>query len=249
MEGSSAPASPAKTVTREQLMKMLTAEKFKKRFLKQKCAECGIPCMKSYAAGGPLVAKNMVDAFWCADCGRLLCSKHRTQQLHTCEKANAALAKQRSLSAEEIQAQVAANKRAAEEQVQREKEAEAAAAVRKKEEAAEYFEMKRRREVLAGKANNVAQFIQGQARKEGREVELETAGAAARAAELGELWQRAMHLATVLSNECHTPTTPNALNAAAWDECWEVYQRAVELSRTVLTIEGQELQHVHSWDR
>ena len=49
MEGS-APASPAKTVTREQLMKMLTAEKFKKRFLKQKCAECGIPCMKSYAA-------------------------------------------------------------------------------------------------------------------------------------------------------------------------------------------------------
>ena len=50
MEGSSAPASPAKTVTREQLMKMLTAEKFKKRFLKQKCAECGIPCMKSYAA-------------------------------------------------------------------------------------------------------------------------------------------------------------------------------------------------------
>ena len=114
--------------------------------------------------------------------------------------------------------------------------------------AAEYFEMKRRREVLAGKANNVAQFIQGQARKEGREVELETAGAAARAAELGELWQRAMHLATVLSNECHTPTTPNALNAAAWDECWEVYQRAVELSRTVLTIEGQELQHEHSWD-
>ena len=51
MEGSpAADASPtpeakaAKTVTKEQLTAMLTQEKFKKRFLKQKCAECGGKC-------------------------------------------------------------------------------------------------------------------------------------------------------------------------------------------------------------
>ena len=51
MEGSpAADASPtpeakaAKTVTKEQLLAMLTQEKFKKRFLKQKCSECGGEC-------------------------------------------------------------------------------------------------------------------------------------------------------------------------------------------------------------
>jgi hypothetical protein len=34
-------AKAAKTVTKEQLLAMLSQEKFKKRFLKQKCAECG----------------------------------------------------------------------------------------------------------------------------------------------------------------------------------------------------------------
>ena len=43
---------------------MMTKEKFKKKFLKQKCAECGIMCMKAHAAAGPLIAKNMVDSFW-----------------------------------------------------------------------------------------------------------------------------------------------------------------------------------------
>ena len=61
---------------------MLTKEKFKKKFLKQKCGECGSLCMAKYKASGPLVCRNMVDSFWCKDCGRLLCGQHRSSQLH-----------------------------------------------------------------------------------------------------------------------------------------------------------------------
>ena len=57
-----------------------------------------------------------------------------------------------------------------------------------------------------------------------------------------------MRLATVLANECHTPTVSGQLNAVAWEECFRVYSRAVELSRTELTIEGERLTLEHSWD-
>ena len=75
-------APPAKLFTREQVDAMLCADKFKKKFLKQKCAECGVACTKTYKTGGPLIARNMVDAFWCNSCGRILCPKHRSGQLH-----------------------------------------------------------------------------------------------------------------------------------------------------------------------
>ena len=59
--GGASPTTAAKTVTREQLLAMMTKEKFQKKFLKQKCAECGCACMKAHAAAGPLIAKNIVD--------------------------------------------------------------------------------------------------------------------------------------------------------------------------------------------
>jgi hypothetical protein len=241
--GGASPTAAVKTVTKEQLLAMMTQEKFKKRFLKQKCAECGVACMKPFASGGPLIARNCIDSFWCADCGRMLCSKHRSHQLHTCEKHNAQLASKRTLTKEQIAAELAQAKATAGAEAERQRIEEDKAKLRRKQEDIVYFEMKRRREVVAGKANSVASFVQGLARKSVTEGDRNRE-------ELGELWQRSMRLATILANECHTPTVPGELNAAAWEECFvEVYSRAVELAQTVLTIEGERLTLEHSWDR
>ena len=231
-EGAS--TSAPKPVTKEQLMTMMTGEKFKKKFLKQKCAECGVACMKTFAAGGPLIAKNCLDSFWCADCGRLLCSKHRSRQLHTCEAHNAGLAAKRVISQEQIAAELATLKANAEAEAERQRVEGIKAGLRKKEEAAVYFEMKRRREFVASKANTIASFIQGQARK------FVTEGHRNRE-ELGELWQLSTRHAVVLSNECHTPMTPGELNTEAWEECFGVYNRAVELANVVLAVEGERM--------
>jgi len=198
--------------------------------------------MKPFAAGGPLIAKNCIDSFWCADCGRLLCSKHRSHQLHTCEKHNTALQSKRTLSKEQIAAEVAQSKAAVEAEAERQRIEDIKAELQKKRDASAYFEIKRRREVIAGKANNVASFIQGIARKSVDEGHRNRE-------ELGELWQTAIRLATVLANECHTPTVSGQLNAVAWQDCFRAYSRAVELSGTVLTIEGERLTLEHSWDR
>ena len=68
-EGSPGRAAPkaAKTVTKEQLLAMMTQEKFKKRFLKQKCAECGggsvfVHASLPVAAGSALILVHMCDA-------------------------------------------------------------------------------------------------------------------------------------------------------------------------------------------
>lgn len=198
--------------------------------------------MKPFAAGGPLIAKNCIDSFWCADCGRLLCSKHRSHQLHTCEKHNAELQSKRTLNKDQIAAELAQSKAAAEAEAERHRIEGVKAELQKKRDTAAYFEIKRRRDVVAGKANNVASFIQGIARKSVEDGHRDRE-------ELGELWQTAMRLATVLANECHTPTVSGQLNVEAWNDCFRTYSRAVELSQTELTIDGERLTLQHSWDR
>ena len=146
------------------------------------------------------------------------------------------------LTKEQIAEELAQSKAAADAEAERQRIENIKAELQKKRDASAYFEIKRRREVVAGKANNVASFIQGIARKSVEDGHRNRE-------ELGELWQTAIRLATVLANECHTPTISGQLNAAAWEDCFQVYSRAVELSGTELTIEGERLTLEHSWDR
>jgi predicted deacylase len=91
--------------------------------------------MKPFAAGGPLIAKNCIDSFWCADCGRMLCSKHRSHQLHTCEQHNAELQSKRTLSKEQIAAELARSKAAAEAEAERQRIESVKAELQKKRDA------------------------------------------------------------------------------------------------------------------
>ena len=249
---SSSPGSPtveAKQLSRDQVEAMLTKEKFKKRFLKQKCGECGEMCMAKHKTSGALVCRSMVDSFWCKDCGMLLCSRHRSQQLHDCARKNAQLAKQRRQTTEEIQSDVAAKVKAGgsalSADVEQKKEA-----LRKKKASAAYLETKHRREVVAGKANQVAQFTQRLAR-ESLDHGGPTRNPQSRV-ELAELSKRCLHLATVLSNEIHTPTS-QGLNDDAWGRVAEIYERCVAISGMVLHVDdgmggGTPFALTHSWD-
>ena len=101
---SSADAAPQATFTKDEVLAMLTADKFKK-FAKKKCGECGVACMKRFASSSPMIVKPMLNTFWCKECGRLLCENHRQQ--HTCERVDAEKARKQAMTHEQIAEEVA----------------------------------------------------------------------------------------------------------------------------------------------
>ena len=228
---SSADATAQATFTKDEVLAMLAADKFKK-FTKKKCGECGVACMKRFASSSPMIVKPMLNTFWCKECGRLLCENHRQQ--HTCERVDAEKARKQAMTHEQVAEEVA---RA---EMQKEiADAEAAALKRQQSEeaSARYFEMKARRKILAGKSTHVANFVQN--------LSLQADGPNQQ--ELLELYTAASRINLRLWNEHETPSQ-SGLAEDEWQRLCTIYDRACEVSGMQLTLDGQPFELHNSWE-
>merc|ERR1719245_813259 len=154
-----------------------------------------------------VVVVNMLDSFWCPECGRVLCEPHRFQ--HTCERLDQQKEKNKHITHEQLAAQIAeaeALKAAAEEEKRNEARRIAVAEEEKR------LERKNRREILARKASAVEDFLQGISRDT---VANERRGTRV-TEELFELYTRAKRISLTLYNEYEHPTLPGLA-----DEDWQ----------------------------
>merc|ERR1719181_2466400 len=96
--------TPQSIFTKEALDAFITENK--KGFLKTPCAQCGgnAGLAKKYKETMAMIVKNMSDQFWCRDCGRVLCDKHRYS--HTCERVDAEKEKRKNITHEELRQQL-----------------------------------------------------------------------------------------------------------------------------------------------
>ncbi|KAJ1444369.1 hypothetical protein M885DRAFT_553117 [Pelagophyceae sp. CCMP2097] len=140
--------------TEAEVQALLFADKWK-AFLKMRCGECNAMAFKKFAKTSPLVVRAIVSTFWCKDCGRILCESHRS--LHTCERRDALLERQRNTPPEQIMREA---KEAAD---QRDRAAAAALQLKKAEDdikSTKYHLWKGRRRICAGKSSTVVTFLQ-----------------------------------------------------------------------------------------
>eukprot|EP00928_Gymnodinium_smaydae_P000633 TRINITY_DN10241_c0_g1_i1.p1 TRINITY_DN10241_c0_g1~~TRINITY_DN10241_c0_g1_i1.p1 ORF type:complete len:209 (-),score=63.49 TRINITY_DN10241_c0_g1_i1:56-682(-) len=192
--------------------------------------------MKKYKDTMAMIVKQMSDQYWCNDCGRVLCDKHRYQ--HTCERIDAEKERNAKMTNEELRERMereAALKLAAEEAAKDEKRAEAEALERVN------AERKGKRKLIAGKAQQVSGFLQQLARNPdiARRPRVQE--------ELGELYTRANRIALTLYNEYETPSMPG-LAEDDWQALKETYERARELTGMVLVTEDGPFQLRNPWD-
>lgn len=183
-----------------------------------------------------MIIKQMSDQYWCKDCGRVLCDKHRYQ--HTCEVIDAEKEKNSKMTIEELRLRLevdAARKLAIEAVAEDEKRA--AAEIVEGEKAIR----KGRRKLIAGKAHSIASFLQQCA----RDPDLERRPQFQK--ELGELYTRANRNALALYNEYETPSGPE-LAETEWADVKEIYVRTRELTGVVLMIDGEPLSLRNPWD-
>lgn len=209
-----------------------------KAFCKEKCAQCGKPATKRFSTGMSVVVINMVDTFWCKECGRILCEKCRYQ--HTCERLDQQKERNKHLTHEQLAAQIAeaeALKEAAEE--------EKAAAARKIAEAEEQQRLirKDKRALIARKAKAVEDFLQGIS----RDTEANEARGTRVRDELFELYTRAKRISLTLYNEYEHPTLPG-LAEDDWQQVKEIYVRARELTHMYVLFEDRPLDMRNPWD-
>lgn len=209
-----------------------------KTFCKEKCAECGAPATKRFSTSMSFVVSKMLESFWCPECGRVLCEKHRYQ--HTCEKLDQQKARNKNLTHEQLAAQLAeaeALKQAAEDA----KKAEA----RREAEALEQQRLVRkdRRAMLARKAKCVEDFLQGFL----RDTDANAARGPRVRDELFDMYGRSKRLSLTLYNEYEHPSGPD-LAEDDWREVKTIYERAKELTGMFVTVEGQPLDMRNPWD-
>lgn len=215
----------------------LVKDKFK-TFCKEKCAQCGKPATKRFANTMSFVVGQMLNTYWCNECGRVLCESCRDQ--HTCERLDQQKERNKNLTHEQLAAQMAeveARKLAAEE----EQKAEA----RRVAEAEEQQRLirKDRRHLIARKAKHVEDFLQGIS----RDTDSTASRGPAWRNELLELYTKARRIALTLYNEFEHPTLPG-LAEEDWDDMKGIYTRAREMTGMFIAVEGQPLDMRNPWD-
>jgi len=209
-----------------------------KTFCKEPCAECGNPASKRFAKSMSFVVSQMLESFWCPECGRVLCEPHRYQ--HTCEKLDQMKERNKNISHEQLASQMAeveTRKEAAEE--------EKKVAARQEAEAVEQEKQvrKSRRLILAKKAKAVENFLQGISRDTDAN---EVRGPRVRD-ELFELYTKAKRISLTLYNEYEHPTMPG-LAEDDWEAMKEIYSRTRELSHMYAQVEEGPLDMRNPWD-
>uniref|UniRef100_A0A7S2BG31 Uncharacterized protein n=1 Tax=Alexandrium andersonii TaxID=327968 RepID=A0A7S2BG31_9DINO len=209
-----------------------------KTFCKEKCAECGKPATKRFSTSMSFVVSNMLDSFWCNECGRVLCEKCRYQ--HTCERLDQQKERNKHLTHEQLAAQLA-EAEAQKQAIEDEKKAEARREAMAQEK--ERLVRKERRQVLAHKAKVVEDFLQGIS----RDTDTNAARGARARDELLELYTRAKRIALTLYNEFEHPSLPG-LADDDWESVKEIYARARELTGMFIVVEGQPLDMRNPWD-
>jgi hypothetical protein len=229
----STPGSKVKKTcfTRTEVEAMMVGEKFKKRFCKKKCAECDAACFKRFVNSSPIVAKSMIDTFWCKGCTQLLCESHR--HLHKCEQRDKEQAARKGITREQVEEQV---KQASLRTAQAEAEAQQEKEQQKEAVLTRYNTMKLRRKTLAGKSNHVSNFIQSLSLKEGPQR-----------AEFQRMYQPAHAINLLLWNEHDSATLPG-LADEDYTRLRGLYRRACDMSGLIMTIEGAPLEMRNSWD-
>lgn len=210
-----------------------------KEFCKLKCAQCGQPATKRFSKSMSFVVKNMIETFWCKECGRLLCEKHRDN--HTCEKFDAEKERLRKMSVEDVKRQMIEaeeRKTAAEAAAKDEERAKAEEANRK------VVEMQNRRKQLAGKAQQVERFLQGVS----RDVEFAQRRGKKAHDEILELYTKVSRIALFLYNEIEAPSVKGRTADEEWNELKEAYERARELTGMIIMHDGAPLNMRNHWD-
>mmetsp|Transcript_15270 Transcript_15270/g.40715 ORF Transcript_15270/g.40715 Transcript_15270/m.40715 type:complete len:260 (-) Transcript_15270:288-1067(-) len=209
-----------------------------KTFLKEKCAECGKRATKRFTDTMSLLVVDMLDSFWCPECGRVLCESHRHQ--HTCERLDQQKERNKHITKEQLQAEMAeaeARREAADE------ERRNAARRRAVEEDSQRQERKGRRLVLAQKARSVEGFLQGVS----RDTDANERRGRRATDELLELYTRARRISLTLYNEYEHPSLPG-LADEDWEGMKEIYARARELTGMHVMTEDGPLDMRNPWD-
>lgn len=229
--------NPLKLYSRKEIETLIDT-RFK-YFTRLPCAECGKAACKRFSDGMPMIVKTMVDAFWCKDCGRLLCEQHR--DCHTCEEMDAEKEARAAMAPEKIREQL--------EQERRQKAAaEEAAKVPMREATKAADERRHRRYTVAEKAGHVTNYFQMAARDERAEERV--------AKEVLDLYEKSNRLSTFLWNEYEQPTLPSWAEDE-WAELKKVYARGVEILGVVVAVpkngdydsgEWEELDMTNPWE-
>lgn len=228
-------SSSSSIFTKEELEEFITKDK--KAFLKTVCAECGGSCglAKKYKETMAAIVKNMLDNFWCRDCGRVLCDTHRYQ--HTCEVIDAAKEKNAKITKEALLQQLADD--------EARKEAAEAAAKAERLRAAEILEQeksqrKAKRKILAQKAKQVEHFIQQRSR--------DTTGLSeSKKNQLLELYPKASRISLSLYNQFEHPDSTE-VGGQDWEDIKEIYVKARELTGMIIMTEDGPLDMRNPWD-
>lgn len=234
MAETSSGGAEVKRYTRDELEAFVSSKP--KTFCKQRCAECGEYATKRFSGTSSFVVKSMLDTCWCSECGRLLCESHRHQ--HTCERIDQQKEKNRTLTHEQLRAQMEeaeALKAAMEEQQKSAQRAEAEAAEAQRQ------QRKEKRKILASKAKRVEDFLQAMSRD--TEMNLRPQ----RLDELLELYTRAKRISLTLYNEFEHPSH-QGLAQDDWDDVKAIYQRAVEITGRFAAVDGEPLDMRNYWD-
>ncbi|KAJ8608741.1 hypothetical protein CTAYLR_007804 [Chrysophaeum taylorii] len=211
---------------------LMTAGRVKK-FLKAKCGECGAQGFKKYNKTSPVVLRAQISSFWCKECSRLLCEKHRN--LHKCERVDAARQAARRMTGEEIRerARIAEARRVEQETLEAERK-------RRENEAkaARHYLWKSRRKLVAGRSTHVANFAQRSALQAppGRDRE-----------RLLEIYASCNRINLHLWNEVEAPTTPEAIDDQAYSKLRAHYAEASEITGMVVTVDGLPLDLNLDW--
>uniref|UniRef100_A0A6S8C2M1 AN1-type domain-containing protein n=1 Tax=Aureoumbra lagunensis TaxID=44058 RepID=A0A6S8C2M1_9STRA len=212
---------------------LLTGENFRKKFLKKKCAytDCNAKFKLRFGQSSALIVRPQIGTFWCKDCGRLLCEKHRAD--HDCEVLKIALERSQKLTASEILEQVKRKeeeKIAAEEQLQKLKQAE------KEAKAAHYQMWKHRRQIAAGKSTHVTNFVQ---RLSVQANEGQTRD------QLLDLYTSCNRLNLRLWNEVTSPTSQ--FDYESYEKLIDNYTQIKQISGMICTVDGMPLDLTIDW--
>lgn len=184
----------------------------------------------------PFVVKTMLDTFWCKDCSRLLCETHRSQ--HTCERYDEKKSRLQKMTPEQIKEQLEAEARRKLQAEEAAKAAQRAVAVAAEE---KRLQMKAKRKLIAGKAMQVASFLQSAAR-EGSDARPKSV-----VDELLELYTKANRISLHLWNEYESPSV-SGLDEEEWAAMKEIYARAKELLHMFIVVDGQPLDMTNPWE-
>ena len=177
---------PSQVFTKAELSEFFTSKDKFKKFLKLKCGECGVAGFRRFKSTSPYVVEPMLDTLWCKDCQKVLCENHR--HLHKCEKLDIERLKRHSVSREQILKE-------AEDREKFKLQAQEKAQAEHLEQAKRYHIMKSKRKQLAGKAAQVANFIQRLGLQDGPNQSA-----------LLEMYPRANRISIFLLNESIHPT-------------------------------------------